>query len=143
MKSNLRYLAVAAAISTVSLAAPAFAQDAPKPAPAPQEPAKPAPAAKDEAPQATIDLLKRARTVLEHYWNANYEATVAKQEFKAADAWEQAAKAADFKDYKSFGEAIAAQRKADAVHFGKRYDAMRKEIEAAHREKLAKLNKPG
>lgn len=134
---------------SMAVAGGVLAQDAPKPAPKPESPAKPEPKKdekkaeekKDEAPQSTIDLLKRIRTVLEHYWNANYEATVAKQDFKSAEAWEKAAKAGDFKDYKSYGEAVAAQKKTDPVHFAKRHEELRKEVEAAHRKKLADLQK--
>jgi hypothetical protein len=130
-----------ACLAALTLATALPAQGA-KPDKAPDKPAgKPADKPVEAAvPQATTDLIKRAKKVLQAYWNASYEAAAAKQEFKSQEAWETAAKQGEFKDFKDFEAKVAAQRKADAANFPKLYEAARKEIEADYKAKIAKLH---
>jgi hypothetical protein len=94
-----------------------------------------------EVPAATTALIAKVKIVIQAYWNASYDAAVAKQEFKENEGWEAAAKKANYKDYKSYDDEVKAQRKADPVHFNKLYEAARKASEKDYQEKIAKLEK--
>ena len=137
----MQWFAVLCLVFSAQTVAILSAQDAAKPdAKAEGEAKKPA-ASKTEVPKTTTDLVARCRKVWERYYEQRFDALSRHQQFDSDKAWTEAAKAGDYKDREEFEAAVAAGAKADTVNFQKLYDAVRKELEKAHLEKLKEANK--
>ncbi len=88
----------------------------------------------------SLEMVRKTRAMLEHYWNAHFEALEWKREFKPSDAWDNAAKAAGFTEHAEFLIQAQSQAKIDPAHFPRLLNELRREMETAYRDRLARRN---